>query len=199
MIIEKLAWELQEIITSERQVVYLLVEVRKLIEINQDGARYKTLKFCCDWVAHPVLQGAEAQNIVRQFDKSQELIEAMQNAADGQRLTVDMSFLEALDEIQRLSRFRSELGAYLQLQGLDSSIADDDKKWVNFLTYYAGVIEDCPLKCVSQGLKYVDEVVLRVIDIKPELAANSSGYQLVIEWSCVSKITGIPSVNQRFY
>ena len=46
---------------------------------------------------------------------------------------------------------------------------------------------------------YVDEVVLRVIDIKPELAANSSGYQLVIEWSWVSKITGIPSVNQQFY
>lgn len=39
-IIEKLDRELQEPMTSERQVVYLLVEIRKLIELNQDGANY---------------------------------------------------------------------------------------------------------------------------------------------------------------
>ena len=43
------------------------------------------------WVAHPVLKGPEAQNIVRQFDKYQELTEAMKNAAHGQQLTVDVS------------------------------------------------------------------------------------------------------------
>src|SRR5262249_29206470 len=131
--------------------------------------------------------------------KWQALIEAMHNAAPGQQVTVDMSFLGTLDEILRLSRFRSELSAYLKLQGLDSSIVDDDQKWTNFLTYYASVIEDCPLKCVSKGLQYADEVVLKVIDVRPELATNTSGYHLVIEWSWISKITGIPSVNQQFY
>ena len=55
------------------------------------GDSHITLKFYCDWVAHPVLKGPEAQNIVRQFDKYQELTEAMKNAAHGQQLTVDVS------------------------------------------------------------------------------------------------------------
>src|SRR6266498_3959033 len=131
-IIEKLERELQEPITSESQVVYLLVEIRKLIELNKDVANYRTLKFCCDWVAHPVLEGSEARSIVRQLDKYQEVIEEMNNAADGEALTADMSFLDALDGVLRLSRFRSELGAYLGLRGLSSSIADCDKEWANF-------------------------------------------------------------------
>lgn len=194
-IIEKLKRELQENITAERQVVYLLVEVRKLIESSQDGAKYKALKFCCDWVAHPVLKGTEAQNIVRQIDEFQRLTGAMSNLPFGQKLTVDTRFFGKLGEILRLSRFRRELGDYLNLQGIDSSIAGDDRKWTNFLKYYAGVIEDCPLKCVGQDLSYVDEVVLKVIHVNPELIAN----QLVIQWCWVSKNTGRATVNQQFY
>jgi hypothetical protein len=134
-IIEKLKRELQENITAEKQVVYLLVEVRKLIESNQDGANYRALKFCCDWVAHPGLKGTEAQNIVRQIDEFQRMTEAMSDSPSGQKLTVDTSFFEKLGEILRLSRFRRELGDYLNLQGIDSSIADDDRKWANFLKY----------------------------------------------------------------
>lgn len=38
-ILTKLEAELQPLITSERQVVYILVELRKLIELNDDGAQ----------------------------------------------------------------------------------------------------------------------------------------------------------------
>jgi hypothetical protein len=195
IIIDKLSRELQEIINSERQVVYLLIELRKLIEINQDGANYKTLKFCCDWVAHPVLKGREAQNIVRQFDEFQKFNEIMFESAHSKSLTMDTRFFGKLEELLRLNKFRHELGEYLKLQGLDSSIAGDEDKWTTFLKYYAGVIEDCPLKCISEGLVYVDEVVLKVIKVKPELV----GHQLVIQWSWISKITGKSMVNQQFY
>jgi hypothetical protein len=166
------------------------------MEINQDGANYKALKFHCDWVAHPVLDRGEAKIIVQDFDKWQALTEELWSAPAGQLMpgqlsTLTKSFLETINERLRLSRFRRELGAYLTQQGLDSSIADDDQKWVNFLVYYTRVIEDCPLRC--KGLPYTDEVVLKVLDIRP------AGSQLVIEWSWVSKHTGIRSVNQQFY
>ncbi len=199
-IIEKLERELRGPIASERQIVYLLVEIRKLIELNQGGANYRSLKFSCDWVAHPVLKGPEAQNVVRQFDQYQEMIEEMHSATHGQRLTVSMDFMSGLSEILRLSKFRRELGEYLRRQGLDSSISDDDQKWTGFLAHYVKVIEDCPLKCIGQNLKYADEVVLRVVDVKKrESTANARDYQLVIEWSWISKITRIVSVSQQFY
>jgi hypothetical protein len=54
-------------------VVYIMVELRKLIELNDDGAQYTALKFHCDWVAHPRLAGPQAQDIVRLFDRYQQL------------------------------------------------------------------------------------------------------------------------------
>ena len=61
-ILTKLAAELREPIGSERQVVYIMVELRKLIELNCDGAQYTALKFHCDWVAHPRLAGTQAHH-----------------------------------------------------------------------------------------------------------------------------------------
>jgi hypothetical protein len=52
-------------------VVYIMVELRKLIELNRDGANYPAHKLHCDWVAHPLLQGPAAQEIVRLFDQYQ--------------------------------------------------------------------------------------------------------------------------------
>lgn len=73
-IIAKLAKELKEPISSEPQVVYLMVELRKLIELNGDGANYPALKFHCDWIVHPILQGQAAQEVVRLFDHYQRVM-----------------------------------------------------------------------------------------------------------------------------
>ena len=57
-ILAKLAEELRHDITSERQAVYALVELRKLMELNGDGgekSRYYALEFYCDWAVHPTL------------------------------------------------------------------------------------------------------------------------------------------------
>ncbi len=67
-----------------------------------------------------------------------------------------------------LSSFRNELDKYLRLQSLDRSIPGKKEVWANFLTYYARVIEDCPLKCKASGLKFTEEVVVRVLDIAPD-------------------------------
>ena len=96
-----------------------------------------------------------------------------------------------------MTNFRNELNAYLRSQGLDPTIPNNEAPWANFVCYYARVIEDCPLRCVSQGLRYVDEVTLRVVEIPRE--AVGPRFTVGIEWSWVSKMTGIPSVNQQFY
>src|SRR6266566_2316501 len=100
-IIAKLSNELAEPIVSERQVVYILVELRKLIELNDDGDTFKTLKFYCDWAVHAVLKAPPAQEIVRYFDKYQQFNEEMNNAARGRALAADINFLNELGEIIR--------------------------------------------------------------------------------------------------
>jgi hypothetical protein len=170
-----------------------MVELRKLIELNGDGATFAALKFHCDWVAHPVLQGLQAQEIVRLFDKYQKL-EDNKPLAHGRP---DMSFMNQLGPVLTMSNFRNELDAYLRSQQLDSSIPNDNDKWARFLKHYAGVIEDCPLRCVSQGLKHVDEVTMKLLGSSPQVRA--SGFQLAIEWRWKSRLTGTEFTNQQLY
>ena len=53
----KLSRELEDEIVSERQVVYILVETRKLLEQQATLGHYRNLKLCADWAVHPRLQG----------------------------------------------------------------------------------------------------------------------------------------------
>jgi hypothetical protein len=193
-ILTKLAVELQEPISTERQVVYIMVELRKLMELNKDGAQYPALKFHCDWVAHPLLTGPQAQEIVKLFDRSQELDD---NATLAQ-CQPDMSFMARLGPVLTMTNFRNQLNVYLRSQGLDASIPNEDEQWATFLTYYAGVIEDCPLRCEGRNLRYVEEVSLRVLDVLPPRAV-SGGFQLAIEWNWKSKVTGKEHTNPQLY
>jgi hypothetical protein len=53
-LITKLKSEIEKGISSESQVVYIMIEIRKLLEkTNQEEVGlYETVKFYCDWLAH---------------------------------------------------------------------------------------------------------------------------------------------------
>lgn len=193
-ILTKLEAELWQPITTERQVVYILVELRKLIELNDDGAQYKALKFHCDWAVHSRLKGLPAQEIVRLFDKYQETVER----GSASQAQPDMSFMAQLGPVLTMSSFRNELNAYLHSQGLCAAIPNENDKWADFLTHYGGVIEDCPLHCISQGLGYVDEVIIKVLDMLPPRALEA-GFRLAIEWNWTSKTTSRVYKNVQHY
>lgn len=198
-IITKLADTLRKGIQSEESVVYFLVELRKLIELNEDGDNYRALNFHCDWTAHPILDRKEAKRIVGLFDRYQSVIEKLETVQEGNTIADDTRFFAELGPILTMSHFRNELNTYLRAQGLDSTIADDNALWARFLGYYAAVIEDCPLKCITQGLQFVEEVTLRVFDIQPEEQAAANGFRLAIEWIWVSKTSGSEHRNVQMY
>src|SRR5205823_6607865 len=106
---------------------------------------FPVLKFACNWVAHPVMDRIDAKRIVQQIDKVQQVVEAGYGIQTGTKM--DTSCLLEAIETMKLSKFREQLSDYLVRHNLDYSIADDNAKWANFLTYFAAVVEDCPLKC----------------------------------------------------
>jgi hypothetical protein len=52
-IVEKLNREFEEPIRNERQVVYILVEARKLLEQEGVLETFSDFKLCSDWAVHP--------------------------------------------------------------------------------------------------------------------------------------------------
>ncbi len=199
----KLREELKERITSERQVVYLLVEIRKLLELrnrerktNRQPADHSlaTLEFCCDWAVHPVMDWENGKRLVRRFDQYQAFLDS-QNKQET--LVADLSFLKDFGDTIRLSKFEVELKTFLESEDLDPTVAVDEREWTNFLKFYTAVIEDCPLRCSDESLKHTDEVTLKVLNVHPP--ESGSDYQLMIEWTWVAKLTGMTTNNIQIY
>ena len=149
-IVRKIRAELTRGITSECQVVYLLVQIRKLMDTDKSKEeQYRSLKMYSDWVVHIKLSGPTAKEIVRKADRFYPTL------VNGQPSGLDKAEFAKLFS---LDAFREELGQFLTENRLSkfSNIA-----WKKFLPCFLNVIEDCSLVWENPGSKAkVDEVVI---------------------------------------
>jgi len=137
-IINKLKTLAIEQIDSEAKVVYFLVEIRKILELNPDTKkRFKTLNLFCDWVVHTKLSGTRAQEFIRGCDATLEADEGMSVPTREQQ--------EQWWAFFTLQPFHSELRALLGELGLWCNPTEDLSEWFRFLKLYASVITDAPL------------------------------------------------------
>jgi hypothetical protein len=81
----KLAKEFKERIYTERQVVYILVETRKLMELEGIKPRYDVLTFCCNWAVHAMLELAFSQKVIAIFDDYQTSLQRVLQRRAGNR------------------------------------------------------------------------------------------------------------------
>ena len=166
-IIDKLRRELSSHICTEPQVVYILVEIRKLLDQEDVRDKYRTLEFYCDWALHPHLtRNKVAHQVVKEFDDV-----ATPSAVITQRLQEVISLIE----------LRNELEAFLDKYGLPKEVTDKPPAWLNFGRIYADIISDCPLICKDPSLKNVDQVRFTRIDPHSEQSQSTQARPLVIE------------------
>lgn len=171
-IVRKLNAELGRSITSERQVVYILVELRKLLEKNETLDRYRTLKLCCDWAVHPRLGLASAQVIARLFDDYEA---KYRREAVG----VAQADMPELVEFCEHTRFRGQFIAACEANGIPADAPRDEEWWRSFLTQYSEVVRDCPIEAKADNTKYVTSVTASAI--APE-SIGITNRQFAIRW-----------------
>ena len=159
-IIEKLRSELMIPVESERQVVYILVEIRKFIDQSGDEADFSTLDFHCNWAAHHKMDRSPAKRLLTKVDSLfSKLFEK----------GLDEEANKELPELISLTSFRNQLHLFLKKNDLPTEIRTNDEAWTKFLRHYLGVIEDCPLVCegeVNTG-RYLDKLVLKRLGGEP--------------------------------
>jgi hypothetical protein len=139
-IIEKLRRILYDPVDSECKVVYILAESRKLLDGSVPNPNLFALKLYCNWALHvnlthvavtlPFLQGAE------KYSRS---ILAGSTDIRGEH--------SALKDLVGLETFRQHFRSFLTTYDIPPNVCNDDGLWHQFLTHYAGVIEDGSLKC----------------------------------------------------
>ena len=141
-IIRKLTAQLNKGITTEVQVVYLLVGIRKLIERDDQGGEYPNLNFYCDWVLHSELDRSGAKAILREFDKAYPLWKS------GMDLPRELE--NKINDISEMRSLEKELTRVLESYGLPP-IAQNVDGWSHFFRLYTQVIQDIPLMVKSSS------------------------------------------------
>lgn len=124
---------------SECEVVYFMIESRKLIDRLQNKAESGTLYFYCNWVAHITMDRGSI--IVGYLEK---LGEQMKQAQPFIR-SGDLYGLISFDAL------RKQLINFLQENNLNNW-ASDNEKWKNFKILLFGVLVDCPIEDASGDL-----------------------------------------------
>lgn len=154
-IIENLRRELAEPITVERQAVYILVEIRKLLErdaaeINKlikrrEICKLDGLRFFCNWALHAEMTDGPVRNDLSFLGHVVKLLRAghapnQKEIARAQRL---LSFGDARPEFLALVR-------YMKLNRAVPHVFSPSW-WAAFLRQYIKVIQDCPMALETPG------------------------------------------------
>jgi len=149
-IVSKIQRVLDRRITNEMQVVYLLVEMRKLTEC--EAYRDPVLKMFCNWIVHPGLEKrAEGSTLIlREFDDL---------------MTRLFERKESLPQFEHTSfgAFREALGRFFESFGLTAKFIKDLDQWKRFFGLYSSIVADCPIVFTASTtqLKYINRVELR--------------------------------------
>lgn len=152
-IVTKLNALLADRIDSECKAVYLLCEVRKLLEHVPPPQRPFALNMYCHWALHVDLHGKDTISpFLKQVDHyvNGKLVGPEDFGADH-RMVQDFLVLDTL---------RAQFRDFCQSSGIRTDLTDNDDRWNEFVRHHAGVIEDGSLaiRAQSHGMKHVKQV-----------------------------------------
>ena len=156
-IVDKLDQELRTFpIRRESQVVYLLAEIRKVIdhERETDPECYEILELFCNWALHISISRKSNADRIRLFLKSFDMRDGME--------VVEHLNSAFYNQIMHTEAFRRELEKFLDDHQLPCDIVRCYRIWSGFIYLYTSVVAEVPLKYSKGDLlpEEVEELVL---------------------------------------
>jgi hypothetical protein len=169
-ILEKIGRTLNEPLNEEKCVSYLLAEIRKYLELTREPGFQKLWLFC-NWALHSEVT---ARRVVTEADEYLQKCFSMGMSENDVR---------EFERILNLGDFRDDLRAFLQSQGLPTAVCEDEP-WIDFISVYARIVEDCPLTLTgSPGPNaMVDQLVVSVADGSKAKTSPSAADFFPMDW-----------------
>ena len=139
-IIEKLSSFLtnHDPLTEECHIVYLIVEIRKVIDHEKSNTTYPLLKFYGDWAVH-----TEKDHITAEI---RQMMEAMYKTAEME--IKNPALRKAGSSIMQFAYMEGlgqEMKSFLENHGIAPFLAEDENKWIEFVKLLVKVLENQPI------------------------------------------------------
>lgn len=168
---EKLRVELSRGIQTEAQVVYLLVEIRKLIEHATEPYQNLSVLFFCEWALHIKMNREGARLLLKEIDD-----------AIGRAATAD-ELAELIGNQLSMDRFREDLIHVLMHHGLPTDAIRTMEGWLSFLPLYLSVITDCPVLHRDLTLQNINHLMVGVDRDPPKEVPEGAVFGFAIHWT----------------
>lgn len=153
-LLRKIQYALDRRLTNEMKVVYLLVELRKLMD--REAYKDPVLRMFTNWVVHTSLenQAAGSTLILHEFD---ELMREIFEHRTG-RLPPALH--------TSLGPFRESLILFFKHFHLSAKFVTDRAEWKRFGKLYCSIVSECPVVFTASKikLKYIKKVELQRIE-----------------------------------
>ena len=154
-IVSKLNTIMAEPVDSECKVVYVLCQVRKLMDdVCLKDQQPFAIKMYCHWALHVDLNGVST--IGRFLQEVDEYVNGVlvgpEDFAASYQMTCDFALFDT---------FRMELGEFFEKTGVRTELTNDDSWWNEFVKHLAAVIEDGSLSFHpdQETLEHVRKVI----------------------------------------
>lgn len=152
-IIEKLKNFLRthKIFREEGEVVYLMVEIRKILDIDKSNPCQR-LRFYCNWTLHVNLKNKNTtQFISNMFDQYIDVTKS------GKEIAREM--ISEHPDFFKLNDLKTELRNFFVNHALPINLINKNKYWFTFIRLLLEVVEKCPVVCIKSSNK-IDELIL---------------------------------------
>ena len=124
-----------QLFKEESQVVYLLVEIRKILE-HDNEKNFKLLKFFCDWTVH-TKKDRSMEGIIKIAMEINNLVSSVDKITTEQNEII-LKFFE-------MKELRQELLDFLNAHLLFNKICTEDKAWKAFVELLTQVLSGQPI------------------------------------------------------
>lgn len=142
-ILTKLKKIFEKPIGEESQVVYIMVQIRKLLDRTDANLKYSLLWFYCSWVLHPKMNRL---SVVRDI--------LNKIAEEHRKKGINQANLDFINFIH----LRKEMKEFFQEKNLPMDVFKKEKNWRKFRELLISVIQGCPLETKSKlKLIYVEK------------------------------------------
>ncbi|MDO9584876.1 MAG: hypothetical protein Q8K65_12585 [Alphaproteobacteria bacterium] len=155
-------------ITRECEVAYLLTCIRKILEQEENNnGQWDNLKFYCDWGLHAKLSGSAAQGVLNSFN------EVYLSRADREQ-----ALPSSVEDISKFKGLILEVKNFLTSRDIIiPQSANSD--WSKFIFLYASIVEDCPL-IINAHLSPLSEIqkVTARVELAKEIKLGQQYYKV---------------------
>lgn len=146
--------------SEECQIVYLMIEIRKILEHDNESG-YKLLRFFCDWTVH-TKKDRKMEGIVDVVTEIDNIISSVDKITTQQNEQI-LKFLE-------MNELRKELSQFLISRFLPKDLCEDNRNWSVFVDILAQVLSGQP---ILNPIKTINSI---------EIISNSNGSSITIDF-----------------